>query len=1091
MSSYYLPLSLETSANRRLVLENGINVLLVSDPTLDSVGCGFSVAVGHHSNPPDSYGLAHFCEHMVCVSSKEFKETDLCKKLVYKSGGRWNAVTVGEKTSFFFEVPVVKMQGSSETVFEQLLKVFPSCFRSPAFDYTYAKREMVAVDNEHTKNRCVVGKIAHHGLKLLANPNHPFHQFSTGNFDTLSSGRKSNVKDELVQFFNQNYHAWKSALVLKGPQSLNVLQKLAVANFSDCLSVKPKETTNVLKTSWDHVYQSKVFTDFGKMAVIESQGTSPILRVYFPFEIADKDSLVFAQAWCYIMGSENQVSFNAQLFDAGLVKTSVSSAPIITFKDRVLQLEFNLTPMGAREYGKILDYLIKYTEFVFSSDPKRVKRMAKLLSQFNSIELYNFIHHDPDVSISAQCRILSQRLLEDQKINNSWLFKSSPCWGFDDPGYSGSYEESSESQAWWINKAGSFSGQICRTVSRSNILATLVADSDVVAKFGHSFSTDQYFQFKFKIVPIEYEEYVFACHLQRPNQFVVGQIDNQTVMYRALMSSMRKSQNFVYATKREATPPVQLNSPDNVQLWYQKDTDKYQEKVFLTVELTNPMKPCVETTLSLEMFCDIVKEHLRETLYPALELYYAFDIVHAMKGNCGIVVHVSGSSVGVYEIFNIIMETIKTLSKDLGSYLTPAMFRKSRIRIKMKYENLRTLRSHELASLGLVSVLESCTWGLDDRLEALEELDLVSVSQLMSKVFRSCHLVSFLHGDAEISDYQKVISSIQSTVDEFSPKLDNTKTLELPVNCNYRIHGHSPDETNALVSFTQLGRRENVYERSMARFAAYILSTLFAAKLRTQYQLGYVVFVGLRTLKETVGIHFTIMSGDFTPLDLDAKIEEILKEWFVEFQRAGARFETEKQNFLQSYLRPSQESSSLTFGAIGTSLGDGALIKEHQNFWDQIYNQSFRFSSSGHDDIDRSVIDRLEFADFAKYLDKKMLSEDRSKLSIMLATKLDAREAERKLRPMRLQMFLTAAGLPVKGDKIKQIVDEAGDSQTQLVRLLFKHYQGEGSSIRLISTAIAKIAKDLFARSKKIEVSTVASTEIINLDSWKHQLQEV
>ncbi|KAH3682991.1 hypothetical protein WICPIJ_006039, partial [Wickerhamomyces pijperi] len=98
------------------------------------------------------------------------------------------------------------------------------------------------------------------------------------------------------------------------------------------------------------------------------------------------------------------------------------------------------------------------------------------------------------------------------------------------------------------------------------------------------------------------------------------------------------------------------------------------------------------------------------------------------------------------------------------------------------------------------------------------------------------------------------------------------------------------------------------------------------------------------------------------------------------------------------------------------------------NFWDQIYNQSFRFSSSGHDDIDRSVIDRLEFADFAKYLDKKMLSEDRSKLSIMLATKLDAREAERKLRPMRLQMFLTAAGLPVKGDKIKQIVDEAGDS---------------------------------------------------------------
>ncbi|KAG7839648.1 hypothetical protein KL942_003259 [Ogataea angusta] len=1092
--SSYIPLGARHCSHLRFVLPNGINVLLISDPTQETAACGLSVAVGHHSNREDTAGLAHFCEHMVCVSSKEFPETDLCKKLVYCSGGRWNAATVGEKTSFFFEVPAFNSDGTPDlAVYEEIVGVFSSCFRNPTFNKDYARREVMAIDSEHTKNCSVVGKMAHHGLRLLASPEHPFHRFSTGNFDTLFRGRKTNLHDELVQFYEQNYQAWKSGLVLTGPQSLNALKKLAIANFSECMTSQRTETSNVLETCWAPVYRSPVFTDLGKFVLIESANTTPTLRICFPFKTDSKDSLVFAHVWSYVMGSENEVSFNSELFKAGLIKGSYSSCPLITFKDRLLQLELNLTMAGTRDYEKIFDYLIRYTQEVFSPDPKRVKRAAKLMSQFNSIELYNFLHRDTELSASSQCRTLSQRLLEDQQIYSDWLFKNAPCWSSSDSGYDGSYEESMEAQTWWKMKSEQFCAQMRSTVCKENILATLVAPGDVLAHFGkQKYDVDPYYGFSYKILPITYCQSEFQVKLPRPNQFVVGQIDNQTGLYELLQSTLESSRNFVYAGKEETRPPELVHSSKEIQLWLKQDCDRYCGKAYLSFEITSAsIEPSVQSTLSLEIFSDIVKELLREKLYPALELWYAYDLLHSMKGTCSLVIHVSGSTVGIYNILEIITNKLRELSDKFLSLVTPAMFRQSRIRIKMKYENLRTLRSHELASLGLLSVLEPGTWPLEDRLEILEELDIETVATTAKTTLESCQLTALLHGDVSMSNYQRTVDTLRTLVAEFaSPRYKQLQTLSLPHGCNYRIHGFSPDETNALVYYIQLGARRNMRDRSLARFVAYILSTFLTAKIRTQYQLGYAVFAGLRTLKDTVGVHVTIMSGDHEPLDLDAKIDDIVTEWISEFEKSGSRYAEIFKQFIKSLNQPVNENSSLTFGVVGKSLGDGKLIKEHQNFWNQIINQSLSFSASGEDKIDVAVIESLPFSILIKYLKTKLVSEERSKLCVMLSTKLSHEEVATKLRPIRLQTFLTAAGLPIKREKLEQLLDQAGDSQAQLAKSLFKHYQEEGGSLRLISSTVMKLTRDVFARSKKTDFPRTSSTEIINLHSWKSHMQE-
>lgn len=50
---------------RVLELENGLNVLLVSDPEADKAAASMNVRVGSAQDPDDLQGLAHFLEHML------------------------------------------------------------------------------------------------------------------------------------------------------------------------------------------------------------------------------------------------------------------------------------------------------------------------------------------------------------------------------------------------------------------------------------------------------------------------------------------------------------------------------------------------------------------------------------------------------------------------------------------------------------------------------------------------------------------------------------------------------------------------------------------------------------------------------------------------------------------------------------------------------------------------------------------------------------------------------------------------------------------------------------------------------------------
>lgn len=59
---------------RGLELENGMRVLLVSDPSTERSAASLSVGVGHMSDPDHIPGLAHFLEHMLFLGTEKYPD---------------------------------------------------------------------------------------------------------------------------------------------------------------------------------------------------------------------------------------------------------------------------------------------------------------------------------------------------------------------------------------------------------------------------------------------------------------------------------------------------------------------------------------------------------------------------------------------------------------------------------------------------------------------------------------------------------------------------------------------------------------------------------------------------------------------------------------------------------------------------------------------------------------------------------------------------------------------------------------------------------------------------------------------------------
>ena len=157
-------------------------------------------------------GLAHFCEHMLFYASKKYPVEDEYSDFLSRNGGYDNAYTSTENTNYYFRV--------NADALSEALDRFAQFFIAPIFTQNGVNREMNAVNAEHLKNLQSDNWRVWQLLKYLSNSQHPFHNFNTGDLQTLN---RSDILSKLTTFYRAHYSSNQVSILSNGLSPSTIL----------------------------------------------------------------------------------------------------------------------------------------------------------------------------------------------------------------------------------------------------------------------------------------------------------------------------------------------------------------------------------------------------------------------------------------------------------------------------------------------------------------------------------------------------------------------------------------------------------------------------------------------------------------------------------------------------------------------------------------------------------------------------------------------------------------------------------------------------------------------------------------------------
>ena len=330
-------------------LANGLEVMLVSDPTAEKSAAALSIGLGAASDPEDYPGMAHYLEHMLFMGSAQFPEPDGFMAFTAEHGGMTNAYTGLDITNYMMMV--------ENDAFPEALDRFSSFFTDPLLDPTYIDKEKNAVNAEWSMRREQDFRIIYRLARQLLG-DHPANRFQIGNLESLADKTEGGLHAATVAFFEQYYSANLMKASLIGNLPLPALQQIAETHFGEIpnkQAVRPEMSAAI------------DFAEVGAKRVrYAPQDDTRELRLDF---IIDNNSDLYdikpSEYLSYILGSEMPDTPAVRLRDLGWASALVVSADPARYGNYGLfTFSVQLTPEGLAHRNDITAMLMGYLDML-------------------------------------------------------------------------------------------------------------------------------------------------------------------------------------------------------------------------------------------------------------------------------------------------------------------------------------------------------------------------------------------------------------------------------------------------------------------------------------------------------------------------------------------------------------------------------------------------------------------------------------------------------------------------------------------------------------------------------------------------------
>ena len=338
-------------AYRYLTLDNGLRVLLASDPDADKAAAALVVFRGSFHEPPERPGLAHFLEHMLFIGTEKYPEVDGYQAFISANGGSSNAYTAGDHTNYFFDIDPAHFQAAMDR--------FAQFFISPRLDPDYVEREKNAVHSEYQLQMKDDGWRAFAANKRAFNPAHPAARFNIGSLDTLGKG----VNEALRIFFRRHYSANQMALVALSNQGLDEMQTWLAPLFGAI----PNRRLDSAPIA------APLFPVDGLPATLRIRPEKEIRSVSYRFPVPSARFHYRTKPVAYItnlLGHEGEGSLHSALKRKGWIESLAAGSEAIDDASDLIEVTIRLTEAGAKQTEAVTGALFAYIDLLRSAPPE-------------------------------------------------------------------------------------------------------------------------------------------------------------------------------------------------------------------------------------------------------------------------------------------------------------------------------------------------------------------------------------------------------------------------------------------------------------------------------------------------------------------------------------------------------------------------------------------------------------------------------------------------------------------------------------------------------------------------------------------------
>ena len=798
----------DTRAYRAFVLDNGLEALVVSDPDADKAAAALNVNVGSADDPDERPGLAHFLEHMLFLGTGKYPDPGEYGRFITEHGGSSNATTSFAHTSYFFDVDAAHLDGA--------LDRFAEFFVSPRFDRQYVERERQIVHSEH------VSRLRNDRLRSFAawrqtlDSRHPLSRFLVGNAETLADRPGSDIRDELIAFYESNYSSHLMKLVVVGHEPLAVLEGMVRERFSEV----PRRDVERPRIT------VALYPDGRLPARLDIEPVREVRTISLAFAIPPLRPHYRARPLAlvsHLLGHEGPGSLLSALKARGWAEGLSAGAGLGHRDFATFRVTIQATEDGLDHRDEVVASVFAYLDLIREEgiEPRYHEELARMARiGFRFMDEAGPRSHA--VSLASALHVYPVR----EVLTAPWHY--------------GDFDPALERR-------------FLSMLAPDRVLVTVVAKgvaTDAVAPFLDT---------PYRITPIPAPTVARwrdpapddTHALPEPNPFVPDDL--------ALID----------AGSAEAPRPARIVQRPGFDLWHHADLEFGQPRTSFYFGVRSPIaNDSPRHAVLAALLTRMANDALNEFAYPAALAGQSYSLYRHRRG-------ISARLSGWSDKQDLLLARIVTTLRELP--LPARRFEAEKAEYARQLRNVDERRPFRRAMSGVRALLLDPDWSDEALLAALGPVELEDLREYAARFFERGEIVALAHGNVTVEDAKALGGVLErELLGTMHPApVSHGRVVRLEPGARYRRWLASDHEDHALAVYRQAHGRGFV-ERAKIALLVQATANRFFHELRTERKIGYFVFATFMPVLDVPGLALVVQSPSNAPETLHRQVDAFL-----------------------------------------------------------------------------------------------------------------------------------------------------------------------------------------------------------------------